>query len=210
LFAIWPESGELKRGYLADLRNATGSGGRLRAWRAIHHSSLNLRDPISAHMTRDPETLRPDASVAFALNNMIIEAFQHIELVDEILKFGASCAHGDLLRSRAIRRAPRNGASFAMESKQWSTERTGWRSRGCFNRRSRYETCDLQSVRLDGRLRVILQVLPFPEPSSNARGGSWSCAITAVESDRSRRLVSIRKRIGRVHGVNIARIRSSE
>jgi CBS domain-containing protein len=34
-------------------------------------------------MTRDPVTLPADASVAFALNKMVVEGFRHIPLVDD-------------------------------------------------------------------------------------------------------------------------------
>ena len=42
------------------------------------------RTPVSAYMTRDPETLPVDAVVAFALNKMILEGYRHIPFVDGI------------------------------------------------------------------------------------------------------------------------------
>jgi 2-oxoglutarate/2-oxoacid ferredoxin oxidoreductase subunit beta len=39
--------------------------------------------PVSHLMTTDPVTLPADASVAFALNKMLIEGFRHIPLVDD-------------------------------------------------------------------------------------------------------------------------------
>jgi CBS domain-containing protein len=38
---------------------------------------------LGEHMTRDPVALPADASVAFALNKMLVEGFRHIPLVDE-------------------------------------------------------------------------------------------------------------------------------
>src|SRR5580700_7261505 len=38
---------------------------------------------VAEHMTRDPVTLPADASVAFALNKMVVEGFRHIPLVDD-------------------------------------------------------------------------------------------------------------------------------
>jgi CBS domain-containing protein len=38
---------------------------------------------VETVMTRDPETLRPDASVAFALNKMSVDGYRHIPIVDE-------------------------------------------------------------------------------------------------------------------------------
>jgi CBS domain-containing protein len=40
------------------------------------------RTPVAEVMTPEPTTLPPDASVAFALNKMLIEGFRHIPLVD--------------------------------------------------------------------------------------------------------------------------------
>jgi CBS domain-containing protein len=40
------------------------------------------RTPLRPYMTRDPLTLPNDASVAYALNRMVIEGFRHIPLVD--------------------------------------------------------------------------------------------------------------------------------
>lgn len=37
---------------------------------------------VSAVMTRDPETLPPSASVAFALNRMSVDGYRHIPIVD--------------------------------------------------------------------------------------------------------------------------------
>jgi CBS domain-containing protein len=46
--------------------------------------SIDLeRTPVSKLMTADPVTLPVDASVAFALNKMLIEGFRHIPLVDD-------------------------------------------------------------------------------------------------------------------------------
>jgi CBS domain-containing protein len=39
--------------------------------------------PVEAVMTRKPETLRPDASVAFALNKMSVAGYRHIPIVDD-------------------------------------------------------------------------------------------------------------------------------
>ncbi|MGC2450418.1 MAG: CBS domain-containing protein [Candidatus Sulfotelmatobacter sp.] len=41
------------------------------------------RTPIRPYMTRDPETLPADASVAYALNKMVMEGFRHVPLVDD-------------------------------------------------------------------------------------------------------------------------------
>jgi CBS domain-containing protein len=38
---------------------------------------------VDAVMTRDPETLRPSASVAFALNKMSVDGYRHIPIVDD-------------------------------------------------------------------------------------------------------------------------------
>jgi len=38
---------------------------------------------VAEHMTRDPVALPADASVAFALNKMLVEGFRHIPLVDD-------------------------------------------------------------------------------------------------------------------------------
>jgi CBS domain-containing protein len=37
---------------------------------------------VEAVMTSNPETLRPDASVAFALNKMSVDGYRHIPIVD--------------------------------------------------------------------------------------------------------------------------------
>ena len=39
--------------------------------------------PLTSCMTSDPFTLPADASVAFALNKMVLEGFRHIPLVDD-------------------------------------------------------------------------------------------------------------------------------
>ncbi len=39
--------------------------------------------PVSDFMTADPETLGPDATVAFALNRMDVGDFRHIPIVRE-------------------------------------------------------------------------------------------------------------------------------
>ncbi len=39
--------------------------------------------PVSRFMTRDPETLRPKDSVAYALNKMSVGRFRHVPLVDD-------------------------------------------------------------------------------------------------------------------------------
>lgn len=39
--------------------------------------------PVADYMTRDPETLPADSSVAYALNKMAVEGYRHIPLVDE-------------------------------------------------------------------------------------------------------------------------------
>jgi CBS domain-containing protein len=39
--------------------------------------------PVSAVMTPDPETLRPEDLIAYALNKMSIGGFRHIPLIDE-------------------------------------------------------------------------------------------------------------------------------
>jgi CBS domain-containing protein len=39
--------------------------------------------PIDTFMTPDPYTLPADATVAFALNRMVLEGFRHIPIVDE-------------------------------------------------------------------------------------------------------------------------------
>ena len=50
----------------------------------IAGQSLDLeRNAISQLMTANPVTLPVDASVAFALNKMLIEGFRHIPLVDD-------------------------------------------------------------------------------------------------------------------------------
>jgi CBS domain-containing protein len=38
---------------------------------------------VEAVMTRDPETLPPSASVAFALNKMSVDGYRHIPIVDQ-------------------------------------------------------------------------------------------------------------------------------
>jgi CBS domain-containing protein len=40
------------------------------------------RTPIRPYMTREPQTLPNDASVAYALNKMVVEGFRHVPLVD--------------------------------------------------------------------------------------------------------------------------------
>ncbi|HEY6394094.1 MAG TPA: CBS domain-containing protein, partial [Candidatus Binataceae bacterium] len=46
--------------------------------------SINVEESrIDSFMTRDPVTLPPDSSVAFALNLMALEGFRHIPLVDD-------------------------------------------------------------------------------------------------------------------------------
>lgn len=40
------------------------------------------RTPLRPYMTRDPVTLPADASVAYALNRMLLEGFRHVPLVD--------------------------------------------------------------------------------------------------------------------------------
>jgi CBS domain-containing protein len=39
--------------------------------------------PVSKFMTRDPETLRPQDSVAYALNKMSVGRYRHVPLVDD-------------------------------------------------------------------------------------------------------------------------------
>jgi CBS domain-containing protein len=39
--------------------------------------------PVAEVMTADPDTLPSNASVAFALNRMVVEGYRHIPLVDE-------------------------------------------------------------------------------------------------------------------------------
>jgi len=41
------------------------------------------RTPVTAAMTRDPVSLSADASVAQALNQMVVEGFRHIPIVDD-------------------------------------------------------------------------------------------------------------------------------
>lgn len=41
------------------------------------------RTPIRAFVTRDPVTLPAEASVAYALNRMVLEGFRHVPIVDE-------------------------------------------------------------------------------------------------------------------------------
>lgn len=41
------------------------------------------RTPIRAFVTRNPVTLPADASVAYALNRMVLEGFRHIPIVDQ-------------------------------------------------------------------------------------------------------------------------------
>lgn len=41
------------------------------------------RTPLRPFMTRDPETLPADASVAYALNKMVREGFRHVPLVND-------------------------------------------------------------------------------------------------------------------------------
>lgn len=40
------------------------------------------RTPVETVMTRDPNTLSPDAGIAYALNEMTVGGFRHIPLVD--------------------------------------------------------------------------------------------------------------------------------
>ena len=44
---------------------------------------LDQARPVSEVMTRDPETLRLDDGIAFALNRMIVGGFRHVPIVDE-------------------------------------------------------------------------------------------------------------------------------
>jgi CBS domain-containing protein len=39
--------------------------------------------PVSRFMTKDPETLRPADSVAYAINKMSVGRFRHVPLVDD-------------------------------------------------------------------------------------------------------------------------------
>jgi CBS domain-containing protein len=41
------------------------------------------RTPLRPYMTRDPVTLPADASVAYALNKMLLEGFRHVPLLDD-------------------------------------------------------------------------------------------------------------------------------
>jgi CBS domain-containing protein len=45
--------------------------------------SADLSRNIRPYMTADPETLRPDDAIAFALNLMSVGGFRHVPLVDE-------------------------------------------------------------------------------------------------------------------------------
>ena len=44
---------------------------------------VDLESAIDAFMTRDPESLHPDDSIAFALNRMSLGGYRHVPLVDE-------------------------------------------------------------------------------------------------------------------------------
>ncbi|HEY6547597.1 MAG TPA: CBS domain-containing protein [Vicinamibacteria bacterium] len=44
---------------------------------------LDQARPVSEVMTRDPETLRLEDGIAFALNRMIVGGFRHVPIVDE-------------------------------------------------------------------------------------------------------------------------------
>jgi len=52
--------------------------------RKVVCADLNLKeDVVGDYMTTNPETLPPDAPIAFALNLMAIGGFRHVPLVDE-------------------------------------------------------------------------------------------------------------------------------
>ena len=44
---------------------------------------VDLTSSVDAFMTRDPESLHPDDSIAFALNRMSLGGYRHVPLVDE-------------------------------------------------------------------------------------------------------------------------------
>ena len=70
---------------------------------------LNVeRTPVSAYMTRDPVILPAGASVAFALNRMVVEGFRHVPIVEgghpigvvsmrDIIEYLCEHFHGEVL-----------------------------------------------------------------------------------------------------------------
>jgi CBS domain-containing protein len=50
---------------------------------------LDQGRPVSEVMTRDPEALGADDSIAFALNRMIVGGYRHLPIVDDQGKPGA-------------------------------------------------------------------------------------------------------------------------
>jgi len=51
--------------------------------RRVVSGSVDRGRPLREVMTEDPETLRPEDGIAFALNRMIIGGFRHIPIVDD-------------------------------------------------------------------------------------------------------------------------------
>lgn len=47
--------------------------------RNLSHADIDVRD----YMTPDPDTLTPDAQLAFALNYMVLGGYRHVPIVDE-------------------------------------------------------------------------------------------------------------------------------
>jgi CBS domain-containing protein len=51
--------------------------------RRVVSIGVNRERPVSEVMTPDPERLRPDDGIAFALNRMIVGGFRHIPIIDD-------------------------------------------------------------------------------------------------------------------------------
>ena len=51
--------------------------------RRVVSVAVNRERLVSEVMTPDPETLRPDDGIAFALNRMIVGGFRHIPILDD-------------------------------------------------------------------------------------------------------------------------------
>jgi CBS domain-containing protein len=51
--------------------------------RRVSASGVDQGRPVGEVMTTEPETLRPDDGIAFALNRMILGGYRHIPIVDD-------------------------------------------------------------------------------------------------------------------------------
>ena len=51
--------------------------------RVVHHNLDASQEKVADHMTHNPEVLRPEDEVAYALNIMMLGGFRHVPVVDD-------------------------------------------------------------------------------------------------------------------------------